>query len=202
VSNEIDRNKIEKNEIEINETGTIEADEAMGSIDQIDIGLIDLSKAEFYVADSGFTGLKYKGEDYKHITLKRALPIGLPMEYISVADNENKEIGIIKSIDELSGDQYAIVLDELNSRYYCPDILEIKSIKDKLGYVYMELVLNVSGSDSKHTKNCAVKDVNKNIRMLTDNSLIIYDVDGNRYMIRDVSALGKNSLKKLEPYLF
>jgi len=202
VNNEIDRNEIEKNEIEINELETTEANEAMGSIDQIDIGLIDLTKAEFYVAESGFTGLKYNGEDHKHITLKRALPIGLPMEYISVADNENKEIGIIKSVNELTGDQYNIVLDELNSRYYCPDILEIKSIKDKLGYVYMELVINVSGSGNKHTKNCAVKDVNKNIRMLTDNSLIIYDVDGNRYMIKDVSVLSKNSLKKLEPYLF
>ena len=176
--------------------------EATGSIDQIDIGIIDLSKAEFYTAESGFTGLKYDGGDFKHITLKRALPIGLPMEYISVADSENKEIGILKSVEELSKDQYAIVLDELNKRYYCPDILEIKSVKDKLGYVYMELVISVADSSKTHIKNCAVKDVNKNIRMLSDNSLIMYDVDGNRYMVKSLSALGKNSLKKLEPYIF
>jgi len=174
----------------------------MGSIDLIDIGILDLDKAEFYVAESGFTGLKYDGEDHKHITLKRALPIGMPAEYISVANNENKEIGIIKSLDDLSGNQYAVVLDELNKRYYCPDILEIKSIKDKLGYVYMELVINVAGSDKTHTKSCAVKDVNKNIRMLSDDSLIIYDVDGNRYTIKNLSGLSKQSLKKLEPYIF
>ena len=176
--------------------------EITGSIDQIDIGLIDPSKAEFYVADSGFTGLKYDGGDYKHITLKRALPIGLPMEYISVADSENKEIGILKSLNDLSEDQYAIVMDELSKRYYCPDILEIKSIKDKLGYVYMELILDVSDSGKTHMKNCAVKDVNKNIRMLSDDSLIIYDVDGNRYTIKKLSALDKQSLKRLEPYIF
>ena len=173
-----------------------------GSIDQIDIGILDLSKAEFYVAESGFTGLKYNGEDHKHITLKRAMPIGLPMEYISVADGENKEIGILRSMDELSEDQYVIVMDELNSRYYCPGILEIKSVKDKLGYVYMELVISVTGSDRTHIKNCAVKDVNKNIRMLTDNSMIIYDVDGNRYTIDNISTMDKGSIKKLEPYLF
>jgi len=177
-------------------------EETMGSIDQIDIGLLDLGKAEFYTAESGFTGLKYDGEDHKHITLKRSLPIGKPMEYISVADNENKEIGIIKSVDELSESQYTIVLNELNSRYYCPEILEIKSIKDKLGYVYMELDVSVPGSDKRHSKNCAVKDVNKNVRMLSNNSLIIYDVDGNRYTINDLAALGKNSLKKLEPFIF
>ena len=179
-----------------------ETNEVMGSIDQIDIGIIDLSKAEFYTAESGFTGLRYNDEDHKHVTLKRALPIGLPMEYISVADGENKEIGIIKSLDELSGEQYTIVLDELNRRYYCPGILEIKSIKDKLGYIYMELVISVTGSDKTHIKSCAVKDVNKNVRMLSDDSLIMYDVDGNRYMIHSLSALGKTSLKKLEPYIF
>ena len=176
--------------------------EIQGSIDQIDIGILDTSKAEFYVAESGFTGLKYDGEDHKHVTLKRALPIGMPMEYISVANSENKEVGILKSIDELTEDQYLIVLNELNSRYYCPEILEIKSVKDKLGYVYMELVISASGSDDKHVKNCAVKDVNKNIRMLSGNSLIIYDVDGNRYMIKDLEALGKSNTKKLESYLF
>jgi len=180
----------------------MENNEVMGSIDQIDIGLLDLDKAEFFVADSGFTGLKYDGKEYKHITLKRALPIGMPMEYISVADNENKEIGIIKAVDELSKDQYAIVLDELNSRYYCPEVLDVKSVKDKLGYLYMELVINVTGSEETHIKNCAVKDVNKNIRMLSDDSLIIYDVDGNRYVIKSLNALGKGNLKKLGPYIF
>ena len=184
------------------ESGLTESNTETGSIKNIDIGMLDLNEAEFYVAESGFTGLKYKDEDHKHITLKRALPIGMPMEYISVADNENKEIGILKSVDDLSENQYVIVLNELNSRYYCPEVLDIKSVKDKLGYVYMELVISVSGSDETHVKNCAVKDVNKNIRMLSDNSLIIYDVDGNRYMIKDLVALGKNGIKKLGPYLF
>jgi len=177
-------------------------DDSTRSIDQIDIGIMDLGKAEFYLADSGFTGLRYDGEDYKHVTLKRALPIGLPTEYISVANSENKEIGILKSLDELTGDQYAIVLDELNSRYYCPEVMDIKSVKDKLGYVYMELIISVPGCDKTHIKNCAVKDVNKNIRMLTDDSLIIYDVDGNRYTINSLSKLGKGNAKKLAPYLF
>ena len=66
----------------------------------------------------------------------------------------------------------------------------------------MELVINVTGSEKTHIKNCAVKDVNKNIRMLSDDSLIIYDVDGNRYMIKKLSQLNKHNLKKLEPYIF
>jgi hypothetical protein len=38
--------------------------------------------------------------------------------------------------------------------------------------------------------------------MLSDTSLIIFDVDGNRYMIGDLSKLNKHSIRELDPYLF
>lgn len=166
----------------------------------IDIGMLDLKNAEFYVTPGGFTGLKYAGKDYNRITLRRALPIGNPMEYISVADKDNKEIGMIRSLSELSEKQLNIVVAELDNRYYSPTVYEVKSVKDKLGYVYLELV--IGRDDMKFTKSCAVKDVNKNIRMLDDDRLVIFDVDGNRYIVQSLMGLNKKSLKRLEPYLF
>lgn len=168
--------------------------------DAIDIGMLDLKNAEFYVTPGGFTGLRYAGKDYNRITLRRALPIGHPMDYISVADKENKEIGMIRSLSELSEKQRNIVAAELDNRYYCPSVYEVKSVKDKLGYVYFELIIGREGL--KYKKNCAVKDVNRNIRMLDDDKLAIFDVDGNRYIIQSLAALDKKSLKRLEPYLF
>ena len=169
--------------------------------DRLDLGIMDTEKAEFYVTEGGFTGLKYNDKDYKHITLRRTMPIKQPMEYISVADHENKEIAILRAVDALSGEQRAIVEKELDNRYYSPEVLEILSVKDKLGYVYIEMRLkNKKGRE--HVKSCAVKDVNKNIRMLSESSLIIFDVDGNRYIVSALSALDKQSIKKLDPYLF
>jgi len=178
-----------------------ETQTAAGSIAQIDIGLMDISKAEFYITEGGFTGLRYNGEDYRHITLRRPLPVAQPMEYISVADHENKEIGILRNVDDLSDAQRAIVLAELDSRYYCPDVLEVLSIKDKLGYVYMELRLARNG-EAAHMKSCAIKDVSRNIRMLGDDRLLIFDVDGNRYIVRSLAQLDKKSMHRLEPYMF
>ena len=166
----------------------------------IEIGFLAPEEAEFFKTPGGFTGLTYRGTEYKRISLRRVLPIGQPTRYISVADSENKEIAIIRDIAGLSAPQIAIVEDELSKRYYCPRVYEIKSVKDKMGYVYMELVI---GTDTeKYDKNCAVKDVNRNIRMIDDNRLLIFDVDGNRYMVSDVSALDKKSLGRLEPYMF
>jgi Domain of unknown function (DUF1854). len=168
--------------------------------DAIDIGFLDLKKTAFFLTPGGFLGLTYDGTEYKRVALRRALPIGNPSAYISVADAENKEIGILKDIAELNEAQLALVINELDRRYYCPTVHEIKSVKDKLGYVYMEL--SVEGDGRTYDKQCAIKDVNKNIRMLGDDRLILFDVDGNRYIVSSLSGLDKKSLKRLEPYLF
>lgn len=168
---------------------------------ELDIGLLSVDAIEFYVTKGGFTGLKYDGKDYNHITLRRTLPLNQPMEYISIADHENKEIGMLKSVEALRDSQRKIVMNELDNRYYSPEVREIISVKDKLGYVYIEMRI-VNKNDKEYVKSCAVKDVNKNIRMLSDSSLIIFDVDGNRYIVNDIAKLDKNSVKRLDPYLF
>ena len=166
----------------------------------VDIGWLDLGKATFYEGAGGFTGMFYGDKEYKRIQLRRAMPDRNPSEFISVADQENKEIGMIHSLTDLRDDQLRIVSDELNRRYYCPEILEVKSVRDKLGYVYMEMEVFAGGE--KHERSAAVNDVNKNIRMLGSNRLIIFDVDGNRYIINDLAKLDKHSVKRLEPFLF
>ena len=170
-------------------------------VDQMDLGIIDVNQARFYASEGGFPGLKYKGEDYKHVVLRRIMPMQEPFNYISVADPDNKEIGILKAVDELDARQKQIVIAELDNRYYSPEVIEVISVQDKLGYVYMELRLkNKQGKE--YVKNCAVKDVSRNIRMLGDNGCIIFDVDGNRYIVSELSKIGKKSLRKLDAYLF
>jgi len=171
--------------------------------DAIDIGFLDIQKAVFFQTAGGFTGLRYADREYPRVSFRRALPVGQPGEYISVADAENKEIGILRDVAILDKEQRQIVTVELDRRYYCPVVLEIISVKDKLGYVYLELLIQGIGGEAKsYNRNCAIKDVNKNIRMLDENRLILFDVDGNRYLVPSLTALEKKSLKRLEPYLF
>ena len=168
---------------------------------QMDLGILDLSKAEFYSTEGGFVGLKYNGEDNKHVILRRVMPLQMPMEYISVADTEHKEIGILKAIADLPQDQQKIVITELDSRYYAPEVLDVVSVQDKLGYVYMELKLrNKQGKE--YSKNCAIRDVSRNIRTIDNKSVLIFDVDGNRYVISDVATMNRQSMRKLDVYLF
>jgi len=166
----------------------------------VDIGWLDLDNAEFYEGNGGFTGLRYKDVDYKRIQLRRAMPDRYPSEYISVADHENKEIGMLRALTDLNDVQLRIVSDELDRRYYCPQILEVKSVRDKLGYVYMEMEVFAGGE--RHERSAAINDVNKNIRMIGSNRLIIFDVDGNRFIVNALDKLDRKSLRRLEPYMF
>lgn len=182
-----------------NKTPVIKA--GPGDLSQaVDIGWLDLDKAEFYEGTGGFTGLRYGDKEYKRIQLRRAMPDRYPSEYISVADHENNEIGMIKALTDLRGPQLGIVSNELDRRYYCPEIIEVKSVRDKLGYVYMEM--DVFAGGERHERSAAVNDVNKNIRMIGANRLIIFDVDGNRFIINALDKLDGKSLRRLEPYMF
>ena len=165
-----------------------------------DIGLLDTRETDFYKTDGGFTGLRYKGKTIPRVSFRRALPIGKPDSYISVADDENKEIGIIRDIGDLSHTQRDVVREDLAKRYFCPSVQSVKSVKDKMGYVYMELIL--TGAGTTYEKSCAINDVNRNIRMIDGSRLLIFDVDGNRYIIENIQALDKKSMSRLEPYMF
>lgn len=166
----------------------------------IDIGYLDLNDAKFFASSGGFVGLNYKDTEYSRVTLKRALPINHPDEYISVSDASNNEIGIIKDINDLKDEQRSLLLEELSKRYYCPKIDKILSVKDKMGFVYFDV--SIIKGNAMFKKNCSVKDVSKNIRMLGDDKLMIFDVDGNRFLIDPLSELDKKSKKFLEPYIF
>jgi hypothetical protein len=173
-------------------------------MDTNELGILNINEAEFYEGSGGFAGLRYNGEDFSHIVLRRIMPMEYPLHYISVAiteGNDFKEIGILKAVEDLPPTQREIVITELDNRYYSPEVQEVISVQDKLGYVYMELRLkNKKGTE--YRKNCAIKDVSRNIRMLSDTSVIIFDVDGNRYIVEDLKRLSRQSLRKLDAYLF
>jgi len=161
-----------------------------------EINILDITKAEFYVSESSFTGLRYDGREYSRIILSRILPLNDPDRYISVIDTNGNEVGILRSIEELSGQQAEIVKNELSKRYHCPVISRIASAKEKTGYVYFDV--DIKGK----SKTFAVKDVSRNIRQLDDGRIIVFDVDGNRYLIENMDALDPKSARYIEPYLF
>ena len=170
--------------------------EPQGAESVMDIGILDPASLDFYLNPKGFIAMKKGEEDFKRVKLSRVLPFADPFRYITVSNMESKEIGIIKDLSELSDAQQLLIKTELESRYYCPVISEIETIKEKMGYYYFDVKIG----DFK--KVFAVKDISRSIKQLDEECIIITDVDGNRYLIPDIWKIDAKSRRKIEPYMY
>ncbi|MDD6263251.1 MAG: DUF1854 domain-containing protein [Clostridiales bacterium] len=165
-------------------------------LDLADVNYIDPSRARFFVENKDFLSLEYDGEVYHNIKLHRAMPFKLPDDYISVQDMDSKELFFIRSLYEFSEEQALLMSLHLKKRYYTPKIRQLLAIKEKLGYLYFDIVTDFG------PKSFALRDATHNIRRIDDGKrIIILDVDGNRYEIEDVSKMSSADFRRIEPYL-
>lgn len=162
--------------------------------------LLDAGKLTFHRDDAGFISLEYEGNEYFNVRLTRLMPFYSATTYISVAyDNEEKEfkeIGVIKDMKYLSPEQYKLVDEYLEYKYFMPEITKVHSIKDNSrGFIFVDI------DTTAGRKTICIRDWYSNFRMLTEKYLYAADVDGNKYACHDISKLDKKSMSTLEIYI-
>lgn len=160
--------------------------------------------ARFYRSGGGLVSLELKYEDesetFERVTLVRAFPISNPDEYISVrvpasAKSDGGEVGMIRDVHLFDADTVALLTEELERRYFMPEITRIMSVKDKFGYLYFDAVTSAGKIAFTMTNPYS------NFRKLENGSVLITDIDGNCFRITDPEKLDRGSYKKIEIYL-
>lgn len=135
-------------------------------------------------------------EEPVRVKLIKSYPYSLEDEYICVHDIEDNEIGIVRDLKELDEASRDAAYRELENRYYCPTVTSVKSIKERMGHFYFEVIID------GREKSFTVRDLTRNLRFANENTLLIFDVDGNRYIIPDHEKIEHKSRRLLEPYLY
>ena len=143
---------------------------------------------------NGFLYISYDGKEQRAF-LCRQFPFELLWEFISVLDEEQNEIGIIRRISDFSDEAAELLTTELQRRYYTPIIQRIVSMKERYGFSYWK-VITESGEIS-----FTLHDTYRSIIRAGEHRLFLFDVDGNRFEIPDTLALDRKSYKKIELYL-
>lgn len=143
---------------------------------------------------NGFLYVRH-GEREERAFLCREFPFEMLWEFISVLDEDQQEIGIIRRIDAFEGEAKELLVNELNRRYYAPVIEAILQVKERYGFSYWK-VRTKEGNVS-----FTLHDTFRSIVRAEGNRLILLDVDGNRFEIPDAEALDRKSYKKIELYL-
>ena len=145
--------------------------------------------------------LKETDEFFERIVIFRCFPITNPDEFLSVREPDSKkmgrgkEIGMIRFMKDFPKEQQDLFLEELDRRYFSPEIIKISSVKDKFGYMYWETETD-AGSMTFILNNPF-----SNIRSLEDGRVFIHDMDGNSFHIKDPAKLDAYSYKKIEIYI-
>lgn len=140
-------------------------------------------------------------ETFERIVIFRCFPITNPDEFLSVREADSKkmgrgkEIGMIRFMKDFPQDQQKLFLEELDRRYFSPEIIKINSVKEKFGYSYWDAE-TTAGSMTFILNNPF-----SNIRVLEDGRIFINDLDGNSFQIKDPSSLDAHSYKKIEIYV-
>ncbi len=149
--------------------------------------------AEFYLKN-GFLYIKSAEKDQRAF-LCRQFPFEMLWEFISVLDDAQQEIGIIRRVADFAGEQEELLRTELSRRYYSPVIEEILHVKERYGFSYWKVKTH------EGEVSFTLHDTYRSIIRAGENRVILLDVDGNRFEIPQVDTLDRKSYKKIELYL-
>ena len=149
--------------------------------------------AEFAL-QNGLLYLTLNGER-RRVTLFRQFPFDLLWEYISVLDEEERELGIVRDISVFEEKTRALLERELKKRYYTVTVTKILSVKERFGFSYWR-VMTTEG-EWKFT----LRDTMKSIASVNGRRVFFTDVNGNRFEVPDMDQLDPKSRKSLELYV-
>ncbi|MDA3730124.1 DUF1854 domain-containing protein [Niameybacter massiliensis] len=144
---------------------------------------------------SGFLKVIKDGETYEKVNVVRLFPYQYEKKYIALLDQENKEITILKDLNDLKEEERTLLLDYLSYKYYMPEITKVNQVKEKMGFLYVDL------DTTAGKKEVCIADFVSNIRLIKNKILSITDVEGNKYRISDFNTLDQLSKQKLDVFL-
>lgn len=145
--------------------------------------------------------VKGRAEPAKDARVSRCFPWSLPDTYISIRDNDGKEIVMLHSLAELDPESRAVVEHELRDKVFNPVILRVIEHKRDFGAsskrdfgVRALTVETDRGEITFHIKS------REDVRLLSATRAIFRDPDGNIYEVPDLAALDEHSRKVMEEY--
>lgn len=132
---------------------------------------------------------------YLRVTVRRLMPLSHPDAYISLAVDEDTEIGILVNPSELAPESLDILLEELDKRYFTPTIQKIYRVQEHFGIHEWEV------QTERGRVTFSVRGLNQNIKQVPPARLFVTDVRGNRYDIPDYRELDAQSYRQIQRHL-
>ena len=157
---------------------------------------LDAADLTFTRSEVGTTRLEIQNEAcYLRVVVRRLMPLSNPDGYISLAADEDTEIGILVNPSELAQDSQKILQEELDKRYFTPTIQKVYRVKEQFGIHEWEV------ETERGRITFSVRGLNQNIKQVPPARLFVTDVRGNRYDVPDYRELDAQSYQQIQRHL-
>lgn len=157
-----------------------------------DLLYLTRANAQFFKTPGNMLAAKVQGELHPVVYVHCSFPHTGKRSYLSIRTAENKEIGIIQSLDDFPEDIVQLLEEQLQVRYFTPEISKVISVKEEFGYSYWE------ASTSAGLCRFTVRGGGGNAKLVTPSRLLVTDVDGNRFAIPDINKLTDKEYRMVE----
>lgn len=137
------------------------------------------------------------GEDRSYLTVKvcQAWPLSEPGRFLSFLDGKGEEILTVERAAELLPESRAAVEEELRRRYLTARVEAILEVRMEFGATYWHV------RTDRGERDFVVQSLTESCARLSDDHLLIIDVDGTRFEIPSIAALDEESRNRLDSVL-
>ena len=157
---------------------------------------LDPAQLTFTRSEVGTARLEIRKEVcHLRVVVRRLMPLSNPDGYISLAADEDTEIGILVNPLALTPESLKILQEELDKRYFTPTIQKIYRVKEHFGIHEWEV------ETERGRITFSVRGLNQNIKQVPPARLFVTDVRGNRYDIPDYRELDTQSYLQIQRHL-
>lgn len=156
---------------------------------------------KFYKTEGGLLGAVVDSSDVGRCDVLRLFPLHQAEKYLSVRRqaeghrDRNTEVGIIEDLSTFSKEEQDLIKADLEKRYFVPEIVKVKNVKEEFGHTYWETVTTAG------ERNFTTFDMSSSLVRLNENSVMLIDVDGSRYIIPDLKNADDKAMKVLDIWL-
>ena len=134
------------------------------------------------------------GETHDGVMPVRAFPVQAPQEGYSLVTTDGKEVAWIDRLDDLPGAVRALVEEELGGREFMPEISRI------VGVTSFATPCTWSVATDRGDTEFVLRG-EEDIRRIGGDTLLVSDIHGIHFLIRDAQNLDKHSKKILDRFL-
>ncbi len=147
--------------------------------------VLDPAQVRFHRSPRGSLVMRLGETEHPGVEVRCAFPLEDPERFIGFFLADGAELGLIEEPRQLEPASFQALREELDKVYFCPVITRIREIGEEFAVVYAD-VDTTSGP-----RHLEIRGIRDKVRLLADYRLLIEDVDGNRYELRDWHLLPK-----------